>query len=101
HLAGRKHTFKTLLKSHISWLYFLLLFPAVALTNPRTFHNLFNGTTFEEYVRKRYPVEEGTSLVNRYKPSDEKSKKCAEEYFAAAVDLEKKEEYQAALENYN
>src|SRR4051812_37135158 len=75
-LPNRTTSFAKLVQVHISWIYFLILFPVVALTNPRTFHNIFNGTTYEEYVRTRYSIEEGTALINHYKPSTESAKKC-------------------------
>jgi tetratricopeptide (TPR) repeat protein len=92
---------KKLLQAHVSWIYFIILFPVVALTNPRTFHNTFNGTTYEEYVRMRYPMDEGTAMINLYKPSDEKSKKCADQYYQAAELSEKKQDYTKALCEYN
>ena len=98
---GVKGKFKRLIQAHLPWIYFLAVFPVVAFTNPRTFHNLFNGTTYEEYVRTRYPVDEGTDLLERYKPDDDKSRKCAAEYFAGAIESEKKEEYEDALDQFN
>ncbi|MEO8086545.1 MAG: tetratricopeptide repeat protein [Bacteroidota bacterium] len=92
---------KPLLLANFSWIYFMVLFPVVALTNPRTFHNLFNGTTYEEYVRNRYPLEEGTAMLNLYKPGNTRSKEIAEEYFTTAIQDEKDDDLEEALLNYN
>ncbi|CAN5485121.1 hypothetical protein BH11BAC1_BH11BAC1_11410 [soil metagenome] len=92
---------KPLLLANLSWIYFLILFPIVALTNPRTFHNIFNGTTYEEYVRNRYPLEEGTAMIDLYKPGNTRSKEIAEEYFTAAIQDEKNDDLEEALLNYN
>jgi len=100
-LPERKTSFKTLLRAHMSWIYFVLLFPLVALTNPRTFHNIFNGTTYESYIRARYPLDEGTEMVNRYKPATENSRTCADEYFQSALQSEKNEDYTKALGQYD
>ena len=100
-LPERKSSFRKLFQAHLSWIYFIILFPIVALTNPRTFHNIFNGTTYEEYVRARYPLDEGTEMVNMYKPTGENSRKRAEEYFQSASQSEKNGEYTEALHEYN
>jgi len=100
-IPERKTPVRKLLQAHISWIYFAILFPAVALTNPRTFHNFFNGTTYEEYVRTRFPLDEGTELVNQYKPVSESSRKCADDYFQSALQSEKDESYSKALREYN
>jgi len=97
----RKTPFRKLLLAHLSWIYFIILFPFIAFPNPRTFHNMFNGTTYEEYVRIIYPLDEGTEFINMYKPSDEDSRKCADEYFQSALASEKNEAYTQALRQYN
>ena len=100
-LPERRSSILKLLQAHLSWMYFMLLFPFVVLANPRTFHNAFNGTTYEEYVRARYPLDEGTEMVNLYKPATEESRVCAVEYFQSAVQSEKDEDYSKALRDYN
>jgi tetratricopeptide (TPR) repeat protein len=100
-IPERKTPRRKLVNAHLSWIYFAVLFPVVALTNPRTFHNIFNGTTYEEYVRTRYPLDEGTELVNKYKPASENSRKCADEYFQSAEQSEKNRSYSEALREYN
>ncbi len=97
----RKNRVVLFLNAHVSWIYFLLIFTPVALSNPRTFHNFFNATTYEEYVRIRYPREEGTALLERYKPSGVHSLKRADEYYSSAVSAEKNEEYAESLCFYN
>jgi tetratricopeptide (TPR) repeat protein len=100
-IPERKMSVRKLFHAHLSWIYFVLLFPVVALTNPRTFHNLFNGTTYEEYVRSRYSLDEGTEMIELYKPESEASKKCADKLFQSALQSEKDEAYTIALRQYN
>ena len=92
---------RTLLISHLPWIYFVILFTPVALCNPRAFHNLFNGSTYESYVRTRYPADEATAMINLYKPSDLSAKQCAEVYLNEAIQAEKNEEYEKSLDYYN
>lgn len=96
-----KSELKEIFIHDLPWTYFLILLPVFAFANPHTFHNLFNGTTYEEYVREHFPVNEGTLLIEKYKPTDEKSKKQAQEFFGKAKVLEKTGEYNDALINYN
>lgn len=90
-----------LLKGNVSWIYFLLLFPPVAFTDSRTFHNLFNGTTYEEYVRSRYPFEEGSELLEKYRPANRESEKESERLLSKAMEAELKEDFEEALRLYN
>jgi tetratricopeptide (TPR) repeat protein len=100
-LPDRTASIGKLVLAHVSWIYFLILFPVVVLTNPRTFHNIFNGTTYEEYVRTRYSIEDGTAFINHYKPTDENARKCADDYLESAMLSEKKDAYTKALSEYN
>ncbi|MCX6276416.1 MAG: hypothetical protein NTV09_14545 [Bacteroidetes bacterium] len=92
---------RALLISHLPWIYFAILFTPVALCKPRTFHNLFNGSTFESYVRTRYPADEAVAMIELYKPLDGKAIKSAEAYLNDAFLSEKDEEYEKALDYYN
>ena len=92
---------RALLVTNLRWVYFAILFTPVALCNPRAFHNLFNGSTFESYVRTRYPQDEATAMIELNKPSDVSAMKCAEEYLNDALQSEKHEEYENALDYYN
>ena len=89
------------LVSHLPWIYFAILFTPVALCNPRTFHNLFNGSTFESYVRTSYPADEAAAMIELYKPSDVSAIKCAENYLNDALQSEENEDYEKALDYYN
>jgi tetratricopeptide (TPR) repeat protein len=100
-LSDSPNKFRTFFSGHLSWFYFLILFPLVAFTNPRTFHNLFNGTTFEEYVRMHYSMGEATAMLEKYKPEDARSKKCAEEFLTKALASKSNQNYQEALEYFN
>lgn len=99
-MKQKENTGKILL-THLSWIYFLVLMPPVALMNPRTFHNLFNGTTYEEYVRTAYSPEEGNALLERYKPGDESAAKCAKEFSESAAKHLTTGDYAEALADYN
>ena|GEM_PF-5851651 len=100
-LPGRPGRMKLLLRGHLSWIYFLTLVPVTLLANPRTFHTIFNGTTYEEYVRTRYPAAEGTLLLEKYKPTAASVIKCSDELLEFAFQSEKKGEYKDALAYYN
>lgn len=100
-LPERKMKIRSLLIGHISWFYFLLLFPPVALMNPRTFHNFFNGTTYEQYVRTRFPMDEGTAMLETYMPSGRDARNCSDQYFREAETNEKSGDYKTALEDYD
>jgi tetratricopeptide (TPR) repeat protein len=52
-------------------------------------------------VRTRYPLDEGTEMVNKYKPANENSRKCADDYFQSAEQSEKNKSYSEALLKYN
>jgi tetratricopeptide (TPR) repeat protein len=100
-LPGRKEKIKRVAGSNLSWFYFLFMLPVVTFLSPRTFHNLFNGTTYEEFVRTHYPLEEGTALLAHNKPSGERALLRAQALFERAMAAEKAGEYDVALRNFN
>ena len=69
--------------------------------NPREFHNFYRSTTYEEYIRSRYPEQSGRVadlFIDKYKIIE---KEKSENIFKEAVASESIGDYENALELYN
>jgi len=85
----------------LPWAFLFTLICISVFSNPRQFHNLFNGTTYEQYVRQKYSQAMGTELLEKYKPNNASSAITATNYFNLAKEQEAKEDYDDALQSFN
>ncbi len=80
-----------------------LLFTGLFM-NPRTLHNFYRASTYEEFLRSRYPglsIEAADVLIDRYRDNSEAAKQKAHEYFILARNVDKEKKYEIALKLYN
>lgn len=83
------------------WFIISFILSTSVILNPREFHNFYRSSTYEEYIRSRYPEQRGIVadlFIDKYKNPD---KEESEKYLKAAIDAESLSEYDNALVLYN
>jgi tetratricopeptide (TPR) repeat protein len=100
-VLDKNERIKVFFTSYIPWIYFVVFVTFCAFANPRTFHNMINATTYEQFVREHFNEEEGMRLLELHKPTDASSQVQAKIYFDEGKKSEDKNEYEDALESYN
>jgi len=83
------------------WLFISLILSTTIFLNPREFHKFYRHSTYEEFIRKKYPEQKqliADYFIDKYKTID---KAKADEYFENAVDAEDRKKYTEALSWYN
>ena len=86
----------------ISFLLFLVI--TGLFLNARQFHNFYRMSTYEEYLRGRYPklsIEEADALLSKYHEVSDRSSKKAQDLFEKALQYEKEKNYVLALRYFN
>jgi len=88
--------------------YFTILLSVLLITgiflNPKMFHNFYRVTTYEEFLRSRYPrisMEEAGELLATYNSIDVKLERDAQNLADTARVKEKQKDYKSALRFYN
>ena len=83
------------------WLIITLLLSSAAFMNPRTYHNFYRASYYEDYTRRHYSEMENSiadMYIDRYK---EPQPKVANDLFIKGREAQKTKDYDLALELYN
>ncbi len=83
------------------WLIITLLLSSAAFMNPRTYHNFYRASYYEDYTRRHYSEMENSIAdiyIDKYK---EPQPLVAHDLFVKAREVQKAKDYDLALELYN
>ncbi|MBP6334754.1 MAG: hypothetical protein KA444_04715 [Bacteroidia bacterium] len=72
--------------------------------NPRQFHNFYRQSTYEEFLRSRFPqvsIPEATALLGLYSDHSRESQEKSNEFYSMALKMVSEKKFENALRLYN